>query len=267
MQQEAILARPFSASKDMSRLPSSPPFILFMGNLSFDATEADVRAFFGAGVKSVKLITEQGTGRPKGFGYIEFVSVGDLQRALQLNGQNMKGRALKLDISEGRQHAPPPSATGEWRKGEVVGAKPVSTHPATLGDWRASAMSSQAPPATAKPAQMDWRARPMGQQAPPASSLRFEHPRQRSPRKQSFAIPLDIHKKEEAKGEDVDASSGRPALNLQPRSKPSDESQVKEGLATEYLTSNKPNPFGAANPKAIKDPTLSKQAYVDRPPQ
>lgn len=267
MQQESALARGStpSSSIDMSRLPRSPPFTLFMGNLPFDVTEADVHSFFSTGVKSVKLIMDQGTGRPKGFGYVEFASLGDLQKAIQLNGQNLKGRAVRLDISEGK-FGTAPSATGEWRKGEVVGAKASPTS----RDWRASTKAQQATPETAKPTQMDWRARPSNQQPSATNNtLRFDH-RQRSPRKQSFAVPHDIHKREESKPQSVITTTTipaeRPVLKLEPRSKPKDESQAKEGLAKEYLTSSKPNPFGAANPRAIKDPTL-KQAPVDQTPQ
>lgn len=269
MQQESGLARASTPAIDTSRLPPSPLFTLFMGNLAFDVTESDVRSFFGAGVKSVKLIMDQGTGRPKGFGYVEFVSLGDLQRAVQLSGQALKGRAVRLDISEGKAGAAP-SAAGEWRKGEVVGIKTAPAQSVPSGDWRASARAPQAAPEGAKPAQGDWRARSSNQQQSPAgNTLKFDH-KQRSPRKQSFAVPLDIHKREEPRVQSTTtaAPSERPALKLQPRSKPKEESQAKEGLAEEYLKSNKPNPFGAANPKAIQDPTLKhQQAPVDQTPQ
>lgn len=264
MQQEAGLARASTTSIDTSRLPQSPPFTLFMGNLTFDVTESDVRSFFGAGVKSVKLIADQGTGRPKGFGYVEFMSAGDLQRAAQLNGQSLKGRAVRLDISEGK-FGSVPSAAGEWRKGEIVCSKASPAQSTASSDWRASAKTPLAAPEVAKPTQSDWRTRSSNQQQSPASStLKFDH-KQRSPRKQSFAVPLDIHKREERKVQSATTTpSERPVLKLQPRSTPKDEGHAKEGLAEEYLKSNKPNPFGAANPKTIEDPTLKQQAPVDQ---
>ena len=55
---------------------SPPSSTLFVGNLSFDVLEDTVWSFFNDfGVKSVRLPTDRDTGRPKGFGYVEFEDV------------------------------------------------------------------------------------------------------------------------------------------------------------------------------------------------
>ncbi len=61
---------------------------IYVGNLPFSATEADVRSMFekhGA-VQSVKLVNDRETGRPRGFGFVE-MSPTDAQTAIQhMNG-------------------------------------------------------------------------------------------------------------------------------------------------------------------------------------
>ena len=57
---------------------------IYVGNLPFSATEADVRGLFekhGA-VQSVKLVNDRETGRPRGFGFVE-MSPTDAQTAIQ----------------------------------------------------------------------------------------------------------------------------------------------------------------------------------------
>ena len=49
------------------------PAKLFVGNLSFQATEEDLRELFqqAGTVESVRIVTDQFTGRPRGFGFVE----------------------------------------------------------------------------------------------------------------------------------------------------------------------------------------------------
>lgn len=70
---------------------------LYVGNLSFSATEADVRTHFEAvgPVATVRLCVDQATQRPRGFGFVEMVNAGDCQRAIDaLNGRDHMGRKL-----------------------------------------------------------------------------------------------------------------------------------------------------------------------------
>ncbi|MEJ2509494.1 MAG: RNA-binding protein [Gammaproteobacteria bacterium] len=81
---------------------------IYVGNLPFTASEDEVRELFerhGA-VHSVKLINDRETGRPRGFGFVE-MEPADAEAAIQaLNGQDMGGRALR--INEAQERAPRP---------------------------------------------------------------------------------------------------------------------------------------------------------------
>ena len=71
----------------------------YVGNLPFSATEDAVRQLFAQHgvVESVALITDRETGQPRGFGFVEMPRL-DAARAIQnLNGQDMGGRALKVN--------------------------------------------------------------------------------------------------------------------------------------------------------------------------
>ena len=78
---------------------------LFVGNLPFSATEDSVRALFAphGTIESLALINDRDTGRPRGFGFIE-MSSGDASRAIQaLNGQDVDGRAIKVNEAQARE--------------------------------------------------------------------------------------------------------------------------------------------------------------------
>lgn len=75
---------------------------IFVGNLPFSATEDSVRTIFAqhGTVDSVALIMDRETGRPRGFGFVEMPRT-DAARAIQnLNGQDMDGRALKVNEAQ-----------------------------------------------------------------------------------------------------------------------------------------------------------------------
>ncbi|TFK64699.1 RNA-binding domain-containing protein [Pluteus cervinus] len=84
-----------------------PSSTLFIGNLSFSVDEDAVwNTFTDYGVKSVRLPTDRDTGRPKGFGYVEFESVDGAKKAFEeLAGSEIDGRAIRLDFSQPRDGA------------------------------------------------------------------------------------------------------------------------------------------------------------------
>ena len=83
---------------------SPPSSTLFVGNLSFGVTEDTVWSFFNDyGVKSVRLPTDRETGRPKGFGYVEFEDIDGAKKAFEAaNGSEIEGRSIRLDYSQPR---------------------------------------------------------------------------------------------------------------------------------------------------------------------
>jgi len=75
---------------------------LYVGNLPFSATEDAVRTLFAehGTVDSVAMIMDRDTGQPRGFAFVEMPS-SDAARAMQsLNGQDMGGRALKVNEAQ-----------------------------------------------------------------------------------------------------------------------------------------------------------------------
>src|SRR5262245_347772 len=73
---------------------------LFVGNLSYQATEEDLRELFqqAGTVQSVRIVTDQFTGRPRGFGFVEMSTPEEAARAVeQLNGRVFRDRNLVVD--------------------------------------------------------------------------------------------------------------------------------------------------------------------------
>src|ERR1700760_275545 len=88
---------------------------IYVGNLPFSASEADVRTLFSqhGTVESVSLPTDRETGRPRGFGFVE-MSQADAARAIQsLNGHDMSGRQLRVNEAQDK----PRSGGGGGRPG------------------------------------------------------------------------------------------------------------------------------------------------------
>ncbi len=73
---------------------------LYVGNLSFQTTEADLTNMFEQHgvVESARIITDRDTGRSKGFGFVEMSDDDAAEKAIaQLNGQQVGGRALTVN--------------------------------------------------------------------------------------------------------------------------------------------------------------------------
>jgi RNA recognition motif-containing protein len=73
---------------------------IFVGNLSFTATEDSVRSMFEAygTVDRVSIVTDRDTGQPKGFGFVEMANDAEAEKAISaLNGTELNGRALTIN--------------------------------------------------------------------------------------------------------------------------------------------------------------------------
>jgi RNA recognition motif-containing protein len=80
---------------------------LFVGNLSFHTTPADLESLFGqaGAVTSVNVISDKFSGQSRGFGFVEMGSQADAQTALErFNGYELQGRALT--VNEAKPQAP-----------------------------------------------------------------------------------------------------------------------------------------------------------------
>lgn len=82
---------------------------LYVGNLSYEATEDDLRQLFAeAGpVASASIITDRDTGRSKGFGFVEMTTQADAEKAVSMfNGRELHNRPLKVDLARPRADRP-----------------------------------------------------------------------------------------------------------------------------------------------------------------
>jgi RNA recognition motif-containing protein len=90
---------------------------IFIGNLSYNVTEADLRDAFEAygQVVSATVIKDKQSGRSKGFGYVEMPVQAEAQSAIAaLNGKSLNNRTIT--VNEARPH--PGSRRSEDRAGD-----------------------------------------------------------------------------------------------------------------------------------------------------
>jgi cold-inducible RNA-binding protein len=78
---------------------------IFVGNLSYQTTQADLQAAFEVygGVERVNIVTDRDTGQPRGFAFVEMADSQAAQTAIsQLNGAEFHGRALNVNEARPR---------------------------------------------------------------------------------------------------------------------------------------------------------------------
>jgi cold-inducible RNA-binding protein len=106
---------------------------LFVGNLSYSTTEADLRSYFGtvAPPSQVVLPVDRETGRPRGFAFVEFLDRGQAEQAIQkFNGQVFNGRPLAVSEARAREDRGP---GGPPRAGGFAGPRPGGFAPRPPG--------------------------------------------------------------------------------------------------------------------------------------
>jgi cold-inducible RNA-binding protein len=80
---------------------------IFVGNLSFNATEGDVRSMFEeyGTVDRVNIVTDRDTGKARGFGFVEMGNDGEGEKAITaLNGRDLDGRALNVNEARPKEN-------------------------------------------------------------------------------------------------------------------------------------------------------------------
>ncbi|MBN2210767.1 MAG: RNA-binding protein [Sedimentisphaerales bacterium] len=93
---------------------------LYVGNLSFGTTQANLESLFGAHgtVESAQIIMDRATGRSKGFAFVEMSSDAEAQAAIAaLDGQDNDGRALKVNEAKPRESTGRGGGYGRGRSG------------------------------------------------------------------------------------------------------------------------------------------------------
>lgn len=97
-------------------LPTSPPYTAHLGNLPFDLTEEQVKQFFSESkILTTRIIRDKESSRSMGFGYVEFENLESLTKALQLSGENLGKRAVRISVAEPPREREDRTA-GEWRR-------------------------------------------------------------------------------------------------------------------------------------------------------
>ena len=86
---------------------------LYVGNLSFDATEDQLRQTFGqyGTVNSAQIVMDRDTGRSRGFAFVEMADGAD-QAIAALNGAQLGGRTLTVNEAKPREDRPRSGGSG-----------------------------------------------------------------------------------------------------------------------------------------------------------
>lgn len=113
---------------------------LFVGNLSYSTTEADLRTYFGsvAAPSQVVLPVDRETGRPRGFAFVEYLDRAHAEQAIQkFNGQVFNGRPLAVSEARAREDRGPggPRPGGPGGPGGYSGPRPGGGFPPRPGGF------------------------------------------------------------------------------------------------------------------------------------
>lgn len=97
---------------------------IYVGNLSFDASEDQVRSLFEAygAVDKVSIVTDRDTGQPRGFAFVEMLDDDAATKAMEaLNGTSLGGRNLNINEARPKTDRPRGGAGGGGGRGGYGG--------------------------------------------------------------------------------------------------------------------------------------------------
>jgi cold-inducible RNA-binding protein len=158
------------------------PVRLFVGNLPYDASEAELRQHFAAvgQLSHVFIPVDRETGRPRGFAFVEFAERAQAEGAIaRLNNQSFKGRPLSVSEARAREERPAgPRPSGPPRSD-------WSPRPPSVPGSRSAPSDS-----TAGAGPLEGRRRDFGPDAPPKGRGRGKVARQRRDEKPGGPIPI-----------------------------------------------------------------------------
>jgi len=113
---------------------------LYIGGLAYSTTSEGLREFFTqcGNVQSATVITDRFSGQSRGFGFVEMGTAEEAQNSIsQLNGRELDGRRITVEISNPRRRAPVAAA------GPVAVGVPVAA--AAVRRWRRAGQRLRAP--------------------------------------------------------------------------------------------------------------------------
>jgi RNA recognition motif-containing protein len=79
---------------------------LFVGNLAFSVTGADLESLFASAgtVESATIVNDRDSGRSRGFGFVEMSSSTEASKAItELNGRDVGGRQINVSEAKARE--------------------------------------------------------------------------------------------------------------------------------------------------------------------
>ena len=92
----------YMATSSRTQEKNPPSKTLFIGNLAFEMSDADLNKLFREvrNVIDVRVAIDRRTGQPRGFAHADFVDVESAKKALEaLQGREIYGRSLRVDFS------------------------------------------------------------------------------------------------------------------------------------------------------------------------
>jgi RNA recognition motif-containing protein len=125
------------------------PVRLFVGNLPYDATEAELRAHFSAvgPLTYVYLPTDRESGKPRGFAFIEFNDRAQAEEAIrQFNNQLFKGRPITINEARDRESRSRDSAPSRPSPSRTISAPDTTADTTAIGDRMSRNFGPDAPP-------------------------------------------------------------------------------------------------------------------------
>ncbi|XP_034489507.1 eukaryotic translation initiation factor 4H isoform X3 [Drosophila innubila] len=106
----------FGGERHVRQLPTEPPFIAYVGNLPQGLVQGDVTKIFkDFEVKNVRLVKDRETDMFKGFCYVEFETLDNLERALECDGRiklDDLSAPLRIDIADRKKNERPGGGNG-----------------------------------------------------------------------------------------------------------------------------------------------------------
>ena len=113
-----------SLGKDFFKKEGINRMNIYVGNLTFDVSEDDLREAFEqfGEITEVRLIMDKFSGKSKGFGFIEMPSKDEAEKAIEeMNGKDFKGR--DLTVNEARPKVDRGGGGGGGRRGGSGGGR------------------------------------------------------------------------------------------------------------------------------------------------
>ena len=78
---------------------------IYVGNLDYKMTDEDLRSDFSSygDIQDVIVIKDHETGRSKGFGFVTFTEESAVEKAIELDGQELRGRQVRVNKARPKQ--------------------------------------------------------------------------------------------------------------------------------------------------------------------